>query len=298
MCRPTPAVLAIAGIEPVEIHLVHRVEHEPGQMVLRQPLRNGHRQQIQLITIPDEEVPAHDPILVNRPDQRVDLTPAPPAPTTVHPEVRATGSDATRIVFGSEHLRGGCMPPPAAGPCRLLERRARLHRGRVGASRSWSGGAGGQASMNRATLGRAWSLVSMCRRTAVRVRGPSSSSLQWRCPAPSRPDPSIGSPGAFGRPGRTVRRLNPRPCRNGTRHRARRRRGRRRPYTVPPWPRPSRDARRGRSRAAAREARSSTVANYSLPSPVGISVRSPHPALIDRSAEKSPLDGSSDFRVG
>ena len=96
MCRPTPAVLAIVGVERAQVHLVHRVEHEPRQMILRQPLRDRHRQQIQLITIPDDEVPAHDPIFVTQPAQQVDLTHPDQHPQTGFMQQALSSSDFTR----------------------------------------------------------------------------------------------------------------------------------------------------------------------------------------------------------
>src|SRR5271169_3319933 len=51
--RTTPPVLAIAGVEGREVDVLDRVDHEPRQMVLRQPLaqRRGHQQQLLTITL-------------------------------------------------------------------------------------------------------------------------------------------------------------------------------------------------------------------------------------------------------
>jgi hypothetical protein len=55
----TPAVTAIGRIERPEIQLRNALKHEPGQVVLRQPLAQRRRQQQLLITIARQEVLGH-----------------------------------------------------------------------------------------------------------------------------------------------------------------------------------------------------------------------------------------------
>jgi hypothetical protein len=56
MSRPTPAVIAIRRIKLRQIQLLDRVDHEPRQMILRQPIRQRRRQQHHLITIKPNKV--------------------------------------------------------------------------------------------------------------------------------------------------------------------------------------------------------------------------------------------------
>ncbi len=67
MRRPPPAVVAVVAVERRQIDRLDRVDHEPGQMVIRQPVAQARRQQERLLTITREEVLAH---------------PTPPQPTT------------------------------------------------------------------------------------------------------------------------------------------------------------------------------------------------------------------------
>jgi hypothetical protein len=57
--RPTPAVVAIAGQERAQVHRLDGIEHEPRQVVLRQPLTQARRQQQLLLTITRDEVLRH-----------------------------------------------------------------------------------------------------------------------------------------------------------------------------------------------------------------------------------------------
>ena len=54
-----PAVTAISRVERLQIKLRHALEHEPGQVVLGQPLAPRRRQQQMLITIARQEVLGH-----------------------------------------------------------------------------------------------------------------------------------------------------------------------------------------------------------------------------------------------
>src|SRR5207302_5258705 len=57
--RMTPSVLAIARVERREVDVPDRVDHEPRQMVLRQPLAQRGRHQQQLLTVTLDEVLSH-----------------------------------------------------------------------------------------------------------------------------------------------------------------------------------------------------------------------------------------------
>jgi hypothetical protein len=57
--RTTPPILAITRIKRRQIHVPDRVDHEPRQMVLRQPLPQRRRHQQQLLTITLDEVLSH-----------------------------------------------------------------------------------------------------------------------------------------------------------------------------------------------------------------------------------------------
>src|SRR5512132_2596029 len=62
------AVLPVDGIQLSQIHLLHRVEHEPGEVVLRQPLPQARRQQQLLLTITRVEVLSHRATVSSPPD--------------------------------------------------------------------------------------------------------------------------------------------------------------------------------------------------------------------------------------
>jgi hypothetical protein len=62
----TPAVLAIARVERRQIDVLDGVDHEPRQMVLRQPLAQRGRHQQQLLTITLDEVLSHAQKCLNR----------------------------------------------------------------------------------------------------------------------------------------------------------------------------------------------------------------------------------------
>jgi hypothetical protein len=66
---PMP-VPAIGGIERRQIHLLDRGQHEPRQVVLRQPIAHARRQQQHLLTVTRNEVLRHDRIVQNHPDSR------------------------------------------------------------------------------------------------------------------------------------------------------------------------------------------------------------------------------------
>lgn len=57
--RASPPIGAVVGVERRQVHLLDRVEHEPGQMVLLEPLRQRRRHQEHLITLDSQEVVTH-----------------------------------------------------------------------------------------------------------------------------------------------------------------------------------------------------------------------------------------------
>ena len=75
-------VLAIYGVERREIHLVDRLDHEPREVPLRQPIADVGRQQKRLLTIGRDEVLAHADIVLIAPD-RPPFTQQPPCKATM-----------------------------------------------------------------------------------------------------------------------------------------------------------------------------------------------------------------------
>ena len=53
------AVGAVLAIELAQIHLLNRLDHEPRQVILRQPLTQRRRHQKRLLTITRDEVLGH-----------------------------------------------------------------------------------------------------------------------------------------------------------------------------------------------------------------------------------------------
>jgi hypothetical protein len=49
--RPRPAIPPIGRIKPVEVHLADGVDHEPREVILRQPIPNIRRHQEVLLAI-------------------------------------------------------------------------------------------------------------------------------------------------------------------------------------------------------------------------------------------------------
>jgi hypothetical protein len=67
--RAALAVDPMSRIERVEIHLLDRRQHEPRQVVLRQPVTEIRRHQKRLITVARNEAQAHARHRLNRPGQ-------------------------------------------------------------------------------------------------------------------------------------------------------------------------------------------------------------------------------------
>ena len=55
------AVGAIGGVEGLEVELLDRLDHEPGEVVLGEPVAEVRRQQHRLVTVTAEEVLGHGP---------------------------------------------------------------------------------------------------------------------------------------------------------------------------------------------------------------------------------------------
>jgi hypothetical protein len=53
------AIGAVIGVELAQIHLLNRLDHEPRQVILSQPLTQRRRQQKRLLTITRNEVLGH-----------------------------------------------------------------------------------------------------------------------------------------------------------------------------------------------------------------------------------------------
>ena len=66
--RAALTIGAIRPIEAVQVHLLHRAEHRPDQMILRQPIRKRRRQQKRLTTVTRDEVLSHPDMVLNHPD--------------------------------------------------------------------------------------------------------------------------------------------------------------------------------------------------------------------------------------
>jgi hypothetical protein len=62
------AVLAVAGVEGLEIELLDRRQDEPGEVVLRQPLAQARRHQQLLVAVAGQEVLRHRWIVESGPD--------------------------------------------------------------------------------------------------------------------------------------------------------------------------------------------------------------------------------------
>ena len=65
---------AVDGIELIEVHPHHRIDHKPSQVVLGQPLTQRGRQQKRLLTTTLDEVLGHSAIVIAAPDGGVCAT--------------------------------------------------------------------------------------------------------------------------------------------------------------------------------------------------------------------------------
>jgi hypothetical protein len=103
MAGHTPAgdpIGSILGIELGQVHTRDRVEHEPREMTLRQPIPHVGRHQERLITVTTNEVQSHPGMVLNPPDDTV---------ITRHPLAKAQESsppqEAMNAIVGAMKLR-------------------------------------------------------------------------------------------------------------------------------------------------------------------------------------------------
>ena len=75
---PAVAVGAIGGVEGVEVELLDRLDHEPGQVALVEPVAKVWWQQHRLVTVGAEEVVGHDPIFLLQTDRKAGVAREPP----------------------------------------------------------------------------------------------------------------------------------------------------------------------------------------------------------------------------
>ena len=68
---PTNPVTAIRPIKLAQVHPRDRVQHEPSEMTLRQPIPNVGRHQERLITVTTNEILSHPGMVLNAPDDTV-----------------------------------------------------------------------------------------------------------------------------------------------------------------------------------------------------------------------------------
>ena len=68
---PTNPVTAIRTIKLAQVHPRDRVQHEPSEMTLRQPIPHVGRHQERLITVTTNEILSHPGMVLNAPDDTV-----------------------------------------------------------------------------------------------------------------------------------------------------------------------------------------------------------------------------------
>ena len=78
--RPAVTIRPIRAIERRHIHLTHGIDHEPRQMIPRQPIPHVRRQQEPLLTTTFNEVLRHTGIVLNAPDRTLCATASRAAP--------------------------------------------------------------------------------------------------------------------------------------------------------------------------------------------------------------------------
>ncbi len=61
MGRAAPAVGAIGGVEGLQVELLDRLKHEPGEVVFGEPVAQVRRQQQLLVTVTGDVVLGHGP---------------------------------------------------------------------------------------------------------------------------------------------------------------------------------------------------------------------------------------------
>jgi hypothetical protein len=101
--RPTAAVLAIGAVERGQIHRGNRVEHEPRQVALWQPLPHIGRHQERLLTITRDEPLRHARDRLKRLGRHPTYATASPGSATVA---------ASHPCFSVPWIRAAIVPPP------------------------------------------------------------------------------------------------------------------------------------------------------------------------------------------
>ena len=104
----SPAALAVVAVEGEEVHLLHRVEDEEGEVVLGEPVDDRRREQVELVALGDEEVVGHDVIVAIGPVQVVDLP-------------RATRAFADRLRGSCNRLEWRDITYPGGGMAQVAE---------------------------------------------------------------------------------------------------------------------------------------------------------------------------------
>jgi hypothetical protein len=97
--RPAVAIVAIGRVERRQIHRLDRLDHEPRQVILGQPLPQRRRQQQLLVAITAKEVLRHPKMVLTPPDD-TPITQQPPWIATARPESRVCRepADSPRFV--------------------------------------------------------------------------------------------------------------------------------------------------------------------------------------------------------
>ena len=103
--RPPPAVLPVGGVERREIHLAHRVQHEPGEMVLGKLVPEARGHQEVLVTVARQGARGHR--------RHLGATPPPPPACHPTPSARSRGCVRQPQVWGkSDEYRHYTDPGP------------------------------------------------------------------------------------------------------------------------------------------------------------------------------------------
>jgi hypothetical protein len=128
--RPAGGAKPVGLREATEIHLIHRPQHRPHQMILRQPLTQRRRHQQQLTTLTTNEFSSHPRSVLNRSDG-TDI-PTASRPCTREPAAAPAtnaivrGNDRRRLPVGETRRR---LPPRLQG---TLAHSNSPRRGRLG----------------------------------------------------------------------------------------------------------------------------------------------------------------------
>jgi hypothetical protein len=99
--RSTVTILAIRGIERRRVDHRDHIDHEPREVILRQPLLHVGRQQERLLAIARDEVLRHAEIVLNPPDSS-------PTPSVLRDNLAVhEGTHAPRLVWDPRAPRSG-----------------------------------------------------------------------------------------------------------------------------------------------------------------------------------------------